>query len=187
MNKREKVLIYIFLGLLFVTFILFLSIKYKQKILNFNRVLVYFLKYDEGEQRSYLTSVMREVSPVANSEERVSRALRELLNGPTEAEKDKGLITSMPEGASLLNVTILDGTAYLDFSKNIEEGGGISLMIERLAQIVYTATQFSSIENIRLTIDGKEIEYFSSEGIMEVASLMDRDNFKEFFNRNTPH
>ncbi len=180
MGKRQKVIIYILLAFLLVVLIVLVAVKYREKILSINRVVVYFVDYDENLQKPYMVTVTRTISPVADVEERIRKAIEELLKGPTQDEIEKGIISVMPQKASLLNVYIEDETVYLDFSKEIEEGGGSLLMLERLAQIVFTATQFDSVKSVRLQIEGSFIEYFSGEGITDVADPMTRDNFKEF-------
>jgi len=179
MKKKEKLAVVVLLVAFIVALVLFFTIRYKGKIFSFNKVLVYFVNYDEEQHKSYVTAVMREVAPFTGAEEKMKKSIDELLKGPIDSEIEKGIVSSMPEKASLLNVRIVDEVAYLDFSKSIEDGGGILAMTERLAQIVYTATQFPSVKSVILEVEGKEIEYFSSEGIMDVASPMTRDNFKE--------
>ena len=67
-----------------------------------------------------------------------------------------------------------EDTVLLNFSKQIDEGGGTETMLARLRQIVYTATQFSGVNKVRFLIDGQPIKYFSSEGLTEVEHPIGR-------------
>ena len=70
-----------------------------------------------------------------------SAALEELQNGPTEMEKgDLGFTSAV--SADFQGVTISDGVADVD--------GLIDLSQEGLAQIVYTLTQFPSVESVEI-------------------------------------
>ena len=179
MGKKEKFLIWLLLAVLFAVSCIFVAVRYRNMMLTQNRALVYFVSYDEEKEKPYLVPVIRDIPPVEGTEEKIRESMRELLAGPSETEEEKGITSAMPEGAELLNILIRDGVAYLDFSAVIQEGGGSLLMIERLAQIVYTATHFPGVDSVRLLIEGDMIEYFSGEGITEVARPMGRDNFRE--------
>ncbi|MGI6595196.1 MAG: GerMN domain-containing protein [Candidatus Ratteibacteria bacterium] len=139
--------------------------------------LFFFLAYNEETQSSCLVPVKRPISRTNNTEEKIQIAITALLEGPDEKEKAAGLSSVMPENASLLEVELKDNIVFLDFSKEIEQGGGTVLMMDRLAQIVYTATQFSSYGKVQMLINGKTIKYFSGEGITEVEEPMDRKEF----------
>jgi spore germination protein GerM len=111
---------------------------------------------------------------------KVESAIKELIKGPTEEEKKEGFSTSLNENTRLLNVSIEGDTVNLDFSKEVEEGGGTLLMESRIAQIVYTATQFEGIKKVRFLIEGKNIDYFSGEGITIVEKPIGREDLAEF-------
>ena len=40
------------------------------------------------------------------------------------------------------------------------------MMASRLAQVVFTATQFSEVDSVLFKIDGEVVEVFSGEGII---------------------
>jgi len=181
MKKSEKIILFFLLFILvgLIGFLEFLRVEKKLK--SKNTGYVYFLK--SGTENSYLFRVKREIPWKGSIEKKVNVLINYLLEGPTDEEIEAGVSTSIPEGVKLLGVKIRNGVVYLDFSEKIEEGGGTSLMETRLAQIVYTVTQFPPVDKVRLLIDGKEIKYFSSEGIM-VDKLLTRNDFKEFENVN---
>ena len=93
-------------------------------------------------------------------------AMNALLAGPTAAESGGRQITSaVPDGTRLLGVTIKSGVGTVDLSTEFDSGGGTASMQYRLAQVVYTLTQFGTIKSVVFKIDGETVTVFSSEGI----------------------
>ena len=129
------------------------------------------LYFTRGEM---IIPVNRQVPKVRHKEEKIKVTVALLLAGPTRAEKTTGYDSALPEGAEILGVRLEGDTAFLDFSPQIEEGGGTETMETRLRQIVYTATQFSGIERVRFLINGQPIKYFSGEGLTEVEKPVSR-------------
>jgi spore germination protein GerM len=94
--------------------------------------------------------------------------LRELIAGPTSAEKTTwpAISTAIPSGTRLLGVTVADGVAKVDFSREFESGGGTFSMTARLAQVVYTLDQFPTVDAVEFYIEGERVEVFSGEGLI---------------------
>jgi hypothetical protein len=82
-------------------------------------------------------------------------ALSAMLNGPTAAERAAGLRPAIPAGTTLLSMKIARGTATVDFSSAFESAATPSTMPVRLAQVVYTITQFPTVTSVRFQIDGQ--------------------------------
>ncbi|MGH3023866.1 MAG: GerMN domain-containing protein [Gaiellaceae bacterium] len=93
-------------------------------------------------------------------------AIEAVLEGPTELEQDNGLSTAVPEGTQLLGLTIDDGIARVDLTSEFESGGGSASMQTRLAQIVYTITQFPTVEGVLFSLDGEPIDVLGGEGVV---------------------
>jgi germination protein M len=93
-------------------------------------------------------------------------AMTALLDGPNATEKAAGLKTIIPTGTKLNGVTISNGIATVDLSSAFESGGGTLSMTARLAQVVYTLTQFPTVNGVNFKIDGKKVTVFGGEGIM---------------------
>jgi germination protein M len=73
-------------------------------------------------------------------------ALEELLGGPTSVEaSDLQVTTAIPEGTSIEAVTIDDGVASVELSAELPE--------EPLAQVVYTVTQFPTVDSVEIEGD----------------------------------
>jgi Sporulation and spore germination/Immunoglobulin-like domain of bacterial spore germination len=100
------------------------------------------------------------VTPVARTVPQtpaVARAaLEQLLAGPTAAERANGLTTDVPAGASLRGVTIADGRATVDLDPSFAQGAEATIS-PRLAQLVFTLTQFPSVHSVAFEAGGKPL------------------------------
>jgi len=179
MKKIEKViasiLILVFVGLIGILISLKQGWFKPQK-----KYLYVYLLFSRTEKPELIPVSRRDTSGLRNLEEKVKFIMESLISGPTAEEKNAGLSTSLPSEAQLLDYWIRENIVFLDFSHEIETGGGTLLMKSRLAQIVFTATQFPEIEKVRFLIDSKFIKYFSGEGITDVESPIGRENFPNF-------
>ncbi len=92
-------------------------------------------------------------------------AMTALLQGPNAREKAAGLTTTIPAGTTLNEVTIEDGTARVDLSDDFASGGGSLSMQARVAQVVYTLTQFRTVNRVDFWIDGGLVETLGGEGL----------------------
>ncbi|OGO52459.1 MAG: hypothetical protein A2V84_04445 [Chloroflexi bacterium RBG_16_70_13] len=95
-------------------------------------------------------------------------AMNALLAGPAEAEMAArpAMYTTVPEDTRFLGLTIEDGIATVDLSREFESGGGTASVIGRLAQVVYTLTQFPTVDAVRFELDGEPVTVFSGEGVI---------------------
>ena len=95
-------------------------------------------------------------------------AMRALLEGPNDAELGArpAMYTVIPEGTRFLGLTIDDGIATVNLSREFEQGGGSASVLGRLAQVVYTLTQFPTIESVKFELDGEPVTVFSGEGVV---------------------
>jgi spore germination protein GerM len=95
-----------------------------------------------------------------------TNAIKALIAGPTPAEMDTELSTAIPADTLLLGLTIDNGLATIDLSREFEVGGGSFNILSRLAQVVYTLTQFPTVDEVLFYIDGEPVEVFSGEGVV---------------------
>ncbi len=93
-------------------------------------------------------------------------ALAELLDGPTDSERAAGLHTEIPDGTTLRDLNLANGLATVDLSRDYERGGGTLSMTARLAQVIFTATQFDNADEVLFWLDGTPVEFFGGEGIV---------------------
>ena len=108
-------------------------------------------------------------------------ALAAVVEGPavldgTDFTSD-AIQTAIPDGTTLVGVSVDGGTATVNLSAAYDDGGGSASMFARLAEIVFTATQFADVDAVAFQIDGKDVTTFSSEGI-EVGGGIDRGFFE---------
>jgi Immunoglobulin-like domain of bacterial spore germination/Sporulation and spore germination len=118
---------------------------------------VWFL---DGEQLVRQTRSLESTPLVATA------AMNELLAGPNAAEAKAGLATSVPAGTKLLGISIKKGVATVDLTSQYQSGGGSLSMKARLAQVVYTLTQFPTVRAVLFHLDGEPVNVFSGEGIV---------------------
>lgn len=86
-------------------------------------------------------------------------ALLELLRGPTVAEDVYGSRTGIAPGTTLRSVTIADGTAIVDFSRDLVVGVAGSCQVQAIrAQIEKTLLQFPTVQRVTLLVEGESAD-----------------------------
>lgn len=95
-------------------------------------------------------------------------AMQALLAGPTPEEQAMwpAISSAIPAGTKLLGLSVENGVAKVDLSKEFESGGGSFGVTARLAQVVYTLTQFPTVQSVEFYIEGTRVEMFSGEGLI---------------------
>jgi germination protein M len=125
---------------------------------------VYFLIGDGDPSEDFLPLVPVQRS-VPQTEDAAAAAMRELLAGPTADERSGSypgrggglspLSTTVPRDASLLGIDIQDGIATVDLSGDFGAGDDLVLLVYRQAQVVYTLTQFPTVDRVDFRLDGE--------------------------------
>jgi hypothetical protein len=82
-------------------------------------------------------------------------ALDRLLTGPSAAENAAALRSQIPAGTTLLGLRTSAGIATADLSSSFESAASRSAMPLRIAQVVYTLTQFPTVTGVRFAINGQ--------------------------------
>jgi hypothetical protein len=103
------------------------------------------------------------------------RALEALLDGPVGVEAEIGQVSEIPAGTELLGLDIAEGRATVDLSGDFEAGGGSLSMRLRAAQVVFTLTQFETVDTVSFMIDGRPVETIGGEGV--AVDDVDRTDF----------
>jgi germination protein M len=93
-------------------------------------------------------------------------AMKALLEGPTAAEKEVGMVSNVPEGTTFLGLDIENGVATVDLSKEYASGGGSLSMFMRLAEVVFALTQFPTVGGVNFKLDGEAIDVLGGEGLI---------------------
>ena len=100
-----------------------------------------------------------------------------LLSGPTAEEAGIGFSSAVPDGTELLGVTVEDQIATVDLSREFGSGGGSLSMMARVAQVVFTVTQFPSVDAVEFEIEGAPVTALGGEGLLigEPQTRADRE------------
>ncbi len=105
-----------------------------------------------------------------------SGAIQALIDGPNVTEQGDNLFSAIPADTLLLSLTIEDGLATIDLSREFEAGGGTFSVLSRLAQVVYTLTEFDTVDDVLFHLDGQPVDVFSGEGVI-LDGPVDRDDY----------
>ena len=89
-----------------------------------------------------------------------------LLGGAAGGDRYAPISSAIPAGTQLLGLTIKNGVATVDLSTEFDSGGGATSMQFRLAQVVYTLTQFSTVKSVIFQVEGQTVTVFGGEGIV---------------------
>jgi hypothetical protein len=84
-------------------------------------------------------------------------AIHALLAGPTRSERSTGMASEIPRGTRLLGLVIARGVARVDLSSDYENGASSRSLQLRLAQVVYTLTQFPTVRAVSLSVNGSPV------------------------------
>lgn len=93
-------------------------------------------------------------------------AVAALLAGPSPAESRRGVSSDIPAGTQLLGVSLHHGTATVDVTSDFLSGGAVTAERARLAQLVYTVTQFRGVTGVTLHADGAPASAFPGGGLV---------------------
>lgn len=112
---------------------------------------------------------------LAKSDSPLTDAIKALLAGPVPGEKNA--MSLIPSGSRLIGASVKDGVATLNFNESFEFNSyGVEGSIGQLMQIVYTATEFSTVKSVQFLIEGEKKEYLGSEG-QWIGTPLSRSSF----------
>ena len=134
---------------------------------------VYFTQIDRDGQ--ILQS--RVVRRISVSDSPMQDALNVLLMGPTAEELNRGIINLIPQNTRMLSAPTIRGTtAYINFSEDfLFNTFGIEGYVAQLRQIIWTVTEFSTVSDVQILIEGRRMDYLG-EGIW-IGSPISRQSF----------
>ena len=93
-------------------------------------------------------------------------AVTALLAGPTAAEAGQGITSEVPAGTQLLGISMRERIVTVDLTSEFVTGGDAASERARLAQLVYTVTQFAGIGGMRLRVNGVQQAVFPGDGLV---------------------
>ncbi len=122
-----------------------------------------------------LKSVIRSIP---SSDSPLRDTLENMLKGPTAQELNLGFVSMIPTDARLRSVTVKGETAFVDFSQSFRfNAQGLDAMDAQLRQVVYAATEFPSVKNVQILIEGATVRYLGTEG-MRLDAPLSRTSFQ---------
>ncbi len=133
-------------------------------------VQVFFVRTAPGGRAQTLAVVHRRVVD-GPAEALAASALHSLLEGPSRAERSRGLTSEIPPGTTLRGVTVGGGLATVDLGVALAQGGGSSSVLARVWQVVYTASQFPDVSSVQLLIGGRRVDTLGGEGLLIGAPM----------------
>jgi hypothetical protein len=131
---------------------------------------LYFVRLDRDG--TIVRTQVRRTLPASDSP--MLDVLRALLQGPSAEEQRRDLISLIPQGTRILSATVRGDTAYISFSEEFQFNTyGVEGYAAQLRQIVWTVTEFSTVKDVQILIEGRRVDYLG-EGIW-IGSPVDRD------------
>ena len=115
---------------------------------------------DKGEE------VYRAVKRNYNSAdgELINFAVQQLLSGPTNYEKSKGVYSEIPQNTYLMGIDAQSDRYVINLSKEFEMGGGSDSLYKRLYQLIKTVNNNSDLP-VYLNINGRMVNVIGGEGL----------------------
>ena len=133
---------------------------------------IYFTQIDKDGQ--ILQSRVTRNMPVTESP--MVDVLNAMLAGPSSEEINRGILNLIPRNTRILNATIRGTTAYISFSEDfLFNTFGVEGYVAQLRQIVWTVTEFSTVDDVQVLIEGRRMDYLG-EGIY-IGSPISRLSF----------
>ncbi|MDR2211392.1 MAG: GerMN domain-containing protein [Spirochaetaceae bacterium] len=108
-----------------------------------------------------------------SSDSPLQDVLEALMAGPSAEEKKQGFISLIPANVKLLNAVVRGNTAYINLSEDfLFNTHGVEGYIGQRRQLVLTATEFSTVNDVQILIDGKRLDYLGES--IWIGSPIDR-------------
>lgn len=100
-----------------------------------------------------------------------AKTAMELLTAGT---KNVDLVSVIPSGTKLRNLSVKDKIAYVDFNDKLIKNntGGSASEILLVAAIINTLTEFKEIKKVQIMVDGKKIDTIS--GHLDIGEPLSR-------------
>lgn len=123
---------------------------------------IYLVKI-ESDGKLVRKALMREL---VKTDSPLSDAIQSLLQGPTTAEAKQGYRSFIPPDTKLLSIEVKNSVAEINLSEEFQFNRyGIEAYQAQLAQIVFTACEFSTVSSVQFLIQNNKKEYLGAEGI----------------------
>ena len=146
----------------------------EKKTVTYTELQLCFLQIDTDgsiNRKMIKRSVPKNMSPLTT-------AINLLLQGPdTTKTEERNCISLIPQGTKLMSARVDNGIAYLSFSEDFEFNTlGAEGYMGQLMQIVYTASNFSTVKSVQFLVEGEKKDYLGSEG-QWIGSPLSKNSF----------
>jgi spore germination protein GerM len=136
---------------------------------------IYFTQVDSAGTilRTKVTrSIPASDSPLVDS-------LQALLGGPNAEEQRRGMMSLIPKGVKILSAAVRGSTAYISFSEEFQYNTyGAEGYAAQLRQIVWTATEFPTVKDVQILIEGRPIAYLGE--VIRIDRPLSRDTLPNY-------
>lgn len=166
--KKNKIALAV-IGILLFSFLAYVFIN-KSKDKTQEGVKVFFCKLI-GNQ-IVTEPVLRKMQ---NNETSIKFAIKNLLEGPTKEEKEKGFFSEIPVGTRLIDIKEEVDQLRINLNDQFISGGGTESMVSRMNQLKNTALKSEPIRKVYVDIDGKQLEVLGNEGL-EITQPLSLNN-----------
>jgi len=125
------------------------------------KATLYWIKVSDDGQ----IHLQKAVRQIRMGDSPMSSAIRALLRGPNADELNASIQTLVPTGTQLLSAYVQNRVAFLNFSEEFQFNTlGTEGLKAQLRQIVFTATEFETVESVQILINGKHVQYLGGDG-----------------------
>lgn len=123
-------------------------------------------------RRSFHKDLPKSSSPMTD-------ALNALFAYPTaDPSRNDALRTLIPAGTTLRSAWVKDGIAFINVSEAFQYNPyGIDGYLAQLEQVVFTATEFPTVQAVQFLIEGQTKDYLGLEGVW-IGSPLSRASFR---------
>jgi hypothetical protein len=136
---------------------------------------LYFIKIDQNGD-IHRVPVSRPFPVTASP---LTETLNGLLAGITAEEQQQDIISLIPDNTKIISASIQQGTAYISFNENfLYSPYGVDGCAGQLKQIIWTATEFPTVKNVQILINGRKESYLGDS--IWIGAPLNRDSFSSF-------
>jgi len=134
-------------------------------------VNVFFIGQNDKKEEVY-RAVKREYNEKTDGT-KLRFSIVNLLKGPTNKEKSKGVYSEIPQGTRLISLEETPEKVSINLSGDFENGGGTDGLYKRIYQLIKTSNKNANAA-VYLYIDGKQADVLGGEGLMINQPLNER-------------
>lgn len=102
---------------------------------------------------------------LGNTTTPLQSAVIQLLNGPTQAERENGYYSEIPPGTELLGITEQKQVIRINLSREFVNGGGSTSMLQRVEELMRTVQPIAGKREVQIAIEGQPLNLLGGEGL----------------------